>query len=345
MVLPSFLTSLLDNLSALFTSQNPFTWLDYIVFVIFLFYAVQGFSIGFIESFTELISFALSFTFGLKLYGIVGKLLMSAFSLSPGFANAIGFFVAATIFEIIFKIIFGKLFPRLSEISRFDRLETLAFANKLLGFFSGIASAFVLLSFLFSILVSLPISVFLSRSISRSYVGKLLVSRTQNFEKNLRDIFGGSLYDTVHFFTVSPHGDDFVSLRFKVQNGTRDTKSEKQMFELVNKERTSAGLLPLLFDEELSEVGLEHSKDMFERGYFSHHTPEGAGPVDRMVGISFSVAGENLALAPSVDLAMQGLMNSPGHRANILSEKFHKIGIGAVDAGVYGIMFTQEFTD
>ena len=76
MVLPSFLTSLLDNLSALFTSQNPFTWLDYIVFVIFLFYAVQGFSIGFIESFTELISFALSFTFGLKLYGIVGKLLI-----------------------------------------------------------------------------------------------------------------------------------------------------------------------------------------------------------------------------------------------------------------------------
>jgi len=44
-------------------------------------------------------------------------------------------------------------------------------------------------------------------------------------------------------------------------------------------------------------------------------------------------------------LAMQGLMNSPGHRANILSPSFHKVGIGVLDAGIYGEMFVQEFTD
>lgn len=62
-------------------------------------------------------------------------------------------------------------------------------------------------------------------------------------------------------------------------------------------------------------------------------------------GIKFVAAGENLALAPSTELAMEGLMNSPGHRANILSPQFGKIGIGAMQGGIYGLMFTQEFTD
>lgn len=83
------------------------------------------------------------------------------------------------------------------------------------------------------------------------------------------------------------------------------------------------------------------------RGYFSHYTPEGLSPFDRMnaAGMSFSFAGENLALAPNVAMAMQGLMNSAGHRANILSPNFGKVGIGVIDGGIYGEMFCQEFTD
>ena len=86
---------------------------------------------------------------------------------------------------------------------------------------------------------------------------------------------------------------------------------------------------------------------MFKRGYFSHSTPEGASPFDRMVqnDINFNYAGENLALASSVDLAMKGLMQSEGHRANILSLNFHRAGIGVIDGGVYGDMFCLEFTD
>ncbi len=63
-----------------------------------------------------------------------------------------------------------------------------------------------------------------------------------------------------------------------------------------------------------------HADDMFRRGYFSHDTPEGVDPFQRMkqAGIVFGLAGENLALAPTLDIAHNGLMNSPGHRANIL---------------------------
>jgi uncharacterized protein YkwD len=86
---------------------------------------------------------------------------------------------------------------------------------------------------------------------------------------------------------------------------------------------------------------------MFARGYFSHISPEGKSPFDRMKagGVSFGSAGENLALAPTLELAHQGLMNSPGHRANILSPKYKTVGIGIINGGPYGLMVTQDFSD
>ena len=119
------------------------------------------------------------------------------------------------------------------------------------------------------------------------------------------------------------------------------------MLNLVNKERTSRGLRPVLADNLLREVGRNHCKDMFERGYFSHYTPEGLSPFDRMAeaDVIFNYAGENLALAPNVTVAMQGLMQSPGHKANILSPNFGRIGVGVIDGGIYGEMFCQEFAN
>ena len=126
-----------------------------------------------------------------------------------------------------------------------------------------------------------------------------------------------------------------------------DEQAEMQMFIMVNHERMSRGIQALSSDTQLAALARLYGKDMFARGYFSHYNLEGQSPFDRMqaAGISFTAAGENLALAPSTDLAMQGLMNSPGHRANILSTEFHKVGIGVIDGGIYGLMFVQEFTN
>jgi uncharacterized protein YkwD len=84
---------------------------------------------------------------------------------------------------------------------------------------------------------------------------------------------------------------------------------------------------------------------MFIRGYFSHYTPEGKDSFDRMrgAGIKFLQAGENLALAQTLSIAHQGLMNSPGHRENILRPMFGRIGIGVYDGGIRGLMISQEF--
>ncbi len=98
-------------------------------------------------------------------------------------------------------------------------------------------------------------------------------------------------------------------------------------------------------DPELTEVARRHSADMFARGYFAHDTPEGITPFDRMRagGVRFLTAGENLALAPTIDVAHTGLMNSPGHRANILRREFGRVGIGVMDGGMRGLMVSQEF--
>ena len=87
------------------------------------------------------------------------------------------------------------------------------------------------------------------------------------------------------------------------------------------------------------------SKDMIEKGYFAHQSPTYGSPFEMMqkAGITFGYAGENLAGAPVVSRAHTSLMNSPGHRANILSSNFTHLGIGIIDGGPYGKMFTQLF--
>lgn len=123
------------------------------------------------------------------------------------------------------------------------------------------------------------------------------------------------------------------------------TADEQQMLSLINKERTSRGLSALKVNSTLTQVARAHSRDMINRGFFSHNNPDGKSPFDRMkaAGVTYYTAGENIAGAPSVQSAHTNLMNSSGHRANILNSKFTEIGIGVVDGGRYGKMFTQNF--
>jgi uncharacterized protein YkwD len=127
----------------------------------------------------------------------------------------------------------------------------------------------------------------------------------------------------------------------------QDPDAEQQMLDLVNMERSRAGLQPLVADDHLRDVARAHSLEMFQMDYFSHTSPTAGTPFDRMhaAGIQFLVAGENLAYAPNVQVAHQGLMNSPGHRANILRPEFGRVGIGVIRSLAQGSMFTQDFTN
>jgi uncharacterized protein YkwD len=120
--------------------------------------------------------------------------------------------------------------------------------------------------------------------------------------------------------------------------------AERQMFDLVNEERRSRDLHPLRWCELCAQVARAHSKDMYRHGYFAHVDLEGEDPFERMrkAEISYSSAGENLAIAPTIVEAHEGLMRSADHRKNILRPTFEEVGIGIYD-GPYGLMCTQVF--
>ncbi|TYP46576.1 CAP domain-containing protein [Thermosediminibacter litoriperuensis] len=123
------------------------------------------------------------------------------------------------------------------------------------------------------------------------------------------------------------------------------TADEQEMLNLVNAERKKAGLKPLEIDMRLVDLSRKKSKDMIENNYFGHTSPTYGTPFQALkaAGVSYRYAGENIAGAPTVKRAHEGLMNSPGHRANILNPNYNRIGIGIVDGGPYGKMFTQTF--
>lgn len=117
-------------------------------------------------------------------------------------------------------------------------------------------------------------------------------------------------------------------------------------FLLINEEREINGLEPLIWNSDLAGIAEAHCMDMMKRGYFSHYTPEGATPFDRMksYGIKYSAAAENLAAGqPTPESVVKAWMESDGHRSNILNPNLKEAGIAFVRGGEYGIYWAQEF--
>lgn len=128
---------------------------------------------------------------------------------------------------------------------------------------------------------------------------------------------------------------DAMENRLKEQYGA-PSKSladsfELQNFDLVNAERKQHQLSTLKYSKQNSETARKHSKDMANNHYFDHTNLKGQSPFDRLKkdGITFNSAGENLAYGQVSSIyAHQGLMNSIGHRKNILNDTFKILGVG-----------------
>jgi uncharacterized protein YkwD len=346
--LQSLLVSFFAFLGSLPLANIPFSVLDVVIVVIVLFYAYEGLSLGFFLAFTDLLSFILAFLIALKGYSALGSIISEKFAIPQGFANAGSFFAIALISEILLNVLFRHFIRRLRRSYRLMFMaKKLSVLDRYLGVVPGMASAFIVLSFLFTVIVALPSSPVLKQTITNSLLGSRLVTHAAIAEKTLNDVFGGALHETLNFLTIEPESNESLALYFTVPSPLVDSASEREMLLLINQERGRVGLPPLSMDTALRTLARDYAQAMLQGGYFSHYDPNGASPFDRMdrYGIVYLSAGENLALAPNTTLAMQGLMNSPGHRANILSPDFRKIGVGVMDGGVYGKMFVQEFTD
>ncbi|MFJ4366306.1 CAP domain-containing protein [Streptomyces chartreusis] len=123
-------------------------------------------------------------------------------------------------------------------------------------------------------------------------------------------------------------------------------RTAAEVVDLTNRERARAGLRPLAADPALSAAAQSYSADMAARAFYSHTSPEGTQPWDRAAaaGSRMRAIGENIACGQrSPAEVVEGWMNSPGHRANILKRDFTHIGIGFAGGGPAGTYWTQLF--
>lgn len=121
---------------------------------------------------------------------------------------------------------------------------------------------------------------------------------------------------------VPSTGDDYTTQSASMQ--------EEMMLKLLNQDRAANGLAPLSLDPELSRIARIKSEDMRDNNYFAHESPT-YGRVSDMLkrfGYAYTGAGENIAHHANAEKAQAAFMSSDGHRRNILSTAWEKVGIG-----------------
>ncbi len=300
---------------------------------------VNGYRRGFILGVLDVAGWILSLLVALRFYGPVGRWIGSFDLWSEVWDQPVAFILVALLVGVLVHLIGNALLRRLSP----DVHERPT--NQTLGLLPGLANGLITAAIISALLLAIPLSEGISERTRESAVANRLAVYAQRLEGTLRPVFGEAIARTLNLLTVQPDSNERVSLPFTVSSSRPRPDLEQHMLDMVNEERIANGLPLLAPDPELTEVARRHSADMFTRGYFAHDTPEGDTPFDRMreANVRFLIAGENLALAPTVPVAHTGLMNSPGHRANILRPQFGRVGIGIMDGGMRGLMVSQEF--
>lgn len=316
--------------------------IDALIFIVVGYCVLDGFYRGFIHLGLELAGFILATSIGLLTYRLPANVLETRFGVPYLFAASLCFFVIWCMVDFVWSRASARIESRISSETTLSRW------NRIFGVLPGIAAGTVLSASLAAALLALPMPTEWRASIATSSLTQPLVRVITLADNEVRMLIDPSSERGLNLVAapaLTP-GEHPIRLHFTAV-GTPDSAAEQMMLGLVNRERIRRGVPELQWSTELRDVARSHSDDMFRRGYFNHFDPDGKGPDDRAraAGISYGTVGENLALAPSASVAHGGLMDSPGHRANILNKDFHRFGIGVIDGGIYGKMFTQMFSD
>jgi uncharacterized protein YkwD len=217
--------------------------------------------------------------------------------------------------------------------------------NRFFGLIPGLVNGVIYAAIFSALFLAVPVSEGLTNKTRDSQIAPKLALQVEWLENKLGPVFNDAVNRSFNKMTIDPGSKTTIDLQFTVTDPTVRPDLEEQMLILINAERMKRKLRALIADPSLVPVARAHSIDMFARGYFSHQTPEGLTPADRVkkARVPYMIMGENLALGQTLSICHRGLMNSPGHKANILSTAYGRVGIGIVDGGVHGLMVTQEF--
>lgn len=311
---------------------------DYIVVLILILAAIQGWQRGFIHSLAAIIIWALT---------VIGVLIISDLvaKLSEHFTNSSETWLRPLLFILMLAISSPFAYNLIDTYSaRISAELHSGKLNKYAGILPGMVSGLFYAMLISIFLISYP------NEISSDQVeNSIILSQIDQSTEKEQELIGNALNKLGFYFgrslTVYPKEKEIIKLPFKTSSGIERRDLEAKMLDMINEERKKHGLHKLQTDKELAQAARMHSADMLKRAYFSHYTPEGKNTFNRLqfAGISYNLAGENLALAENTTRAHYELMSSPIHKANILNKTFTHSGVGILDAGRHGLMITQMF--
>jgi uncharacterized protein YkwD/uncharacterized membrane protein required for colicin V production len=315
-------------------------WLDAAIALVILFFAIQGFARGLALWAIDLAGLVVGVLVAVRYFGPAGASVAQVLPLPAGTEPVIGFialFVGVQVVAQVVAVFVNRLIgpPR----SWWGMLNAIA------GIPVGVAFGTALIAIMLTLSLRLPLPPEYKDTISQSLVAGRLVLEGSAIPPALLDaIEPAELAPLLQTRRVGT--DESVPLG-ALGPGTPAPVQEERMLALVNEERAAHGLAPLRFDSRLTALARQHSTDMVTNRFFSHVSPGAGDPARRaqVAGYDYRVFGENIALAPTLNLAHRGLMDSPGHRANILGPAYGRIGIGILDLGLDGLIVTQEFSD
>lgn len=314
-------------------------YVDIILLLVMALAVWGGWQRGFIVGSINLVIWIGSVLAGFFLYQYLGNVLRTNLPSLGVWTLPISFIGIIILSRILLGFIFNAILRRTPNEAHANGV------NHVLGLIPGAINGIIYATIVAALLISLPLMHQLSGKTEKSVIADKLAGNIGWLDDKLAPIFHDAVQKSLSRTTIEPESDETVKLNFKVSDAKARPDLEAKMLELVNNERTKRGFKALQWDPQLLPVARAHSQDMFQRGYFSHYTLEGKDPFDRMkaAGVKYYTAGENLALGPTLMICHDGLMNSPGHRANILNPAYGRIAIGILDGGAYGLMISQEF--
>ncbi len=322
-------------------------FIDLIILGILVYFIWSGYQSGLVLGILNLVRTLTAFFLSVLYYPTIGNFLVDRFHLAQPVGQILGFVIILLVVEIILGFAINLVHKTIFQF--LFKFKPLYLADKFLGIIPSLIIGALLITTFTLLPLILPLGARFKEPIEKSWWGRNVIPQAIGFEPALESLVKRlPTRNLIYIVTREPQSEETIPIQIPKYTALKvSEKDEELMLKLLNQERTSRGLQEVKFDEKLREVARAHSKDMFERGYFSHFNPDKESPFDRMdkMGVQYLTAGENLAYAPTTEIAHRGLMNSPGHKANILKDSFGKVGIGVIDGGLYGKMFSQEFTD
>jgi len=309
---------------------------DIILAIVVVFFTWLGYKNGFINNFFGLLQWVGALSLAILFYLPVTGWLTQYFLIEEEWQRPLSFALVFAAGFLLLVFLFGLLKKIIGSEDRYAYFNK--FAGLLPGFLTGVAVAIVLAKILAaSVWFATP------EKENKTYLLSSMVNSCGWLDKKVNTIFNAP----PEKIAATSETASTDSALFKSSNFLPMPMLEQALLDKVNVERSKRGLRVLLADSRLQQAAYCHAADMFTRGYFSHDTPEGIDPFQRMkkLGITYRNAGENLAHSYNLDSAHNGLMNSPGHRDNILNTHFGKVGIAVLGSDTKGLMVVQEFSN